>query len=139
MSATSTTAATMPRTVAVVMQTCQHAMAEYELDSTAGLAGYCVQIQAADLAPTAAGPRTSTHPGRRRRATGGGSVVIQRFPDQLAEYNLFVTRVLEQVKDFGDGSPLILQVLVTLDYEDCKARVHDAKNKRKDSSDVRVY
>ena len=92
--------------------------------------------------PTAAVTRSATRSavakGSSRGAKRGGSAAAPTVSDQVAESKLFVTRLLEQVHDFGDASPLLLQVSVTLDSEDGEARVLVATDKSKDSRTYEV-
>ena len=132
----------MPRTAENVMQTCRQAMSVYESGSAVALAGYFTRIQAAGLVPTAAVPRSDTGSavvwGPSRGAKRGGSAAVPTVPDQVAESKFFVTRLLEQVHDLGEGSPLLLQNSVTLDSGDGKACVLVVKHKRKDSRTYEV-
>jgi len=135
-------AVVVKRTVARVIQTCRQAMAAYELGSTTPLTGFLAQIQAESHVPTAAVTRSATRSavakGPSRGAKRGGSAAAPTVSDQVAESKLFVTRLLEQVHDFGDASPLLLQVSVTLDSEDGEARVLVATDKSKDSRTYEV-
>jgi len=110
--------------------------------STAPLPDYLARIQTAGLVPTAAVPRSATRSavakGSSRGAKGGGSAAAPTVPDQVAESKLFVTRLLEQVHNFGDTGPLLLQVSVTLDSEDGEARVLVVTDKSKDSRTYEV-
>jgi len=134
--------APVPLTVADVIQTCRQAMAAYNSGSIVPLPDYLARIQTAGLVPTAAVPRSATRSavakGPSRGAKRGGSAAAPTVPDQVAESKLFVARLLEQVHDFGDASPLLLQVSVTLDSEDGEARVLIAKDKSKDSRTYEV-
>jgi len=133
---------TVPITVAGVIQTCRQAMAAYGSGSIAPLPDYLARIQTASLVPTATVTRSATRSavakGPSRGAKRGGSAAAPTVPDQVAERKLFVTRLLEQVHDFGDASPLLLRVSVTLGSEDGEARVLVATDKSKDSRTYEV-
>ena len=135
-------ATAVPRTVAGVMQTCRQAMAAYESGSTAPLPDYLARIQTVGLVPTATVTRSATRSavakGPSRGAKSGGSAAAPTVPDQVAESKLFVTRLLEQLHNLGDASPLLLQVSVTLGSEDGEARVLVATDKSKDSRTYEV-
>jgi len=130
------------RTFEGLMQTCRQAMAALESGSITALPDDLARIQTAGLVPVAVVPRLATRSavakGHSRGAKRGGSAAAPTVPDQVAESKLFVTRLLEQVHDFGEASPLLLQVVVTLDSEDGEALVLDVKHKRKDSRTYEV-